>query len=84
MNRGYITLIVIIIFLSACGSESEPKPEPPIDTDIAMKMGEIYSIHKGDVVIKKTEPAGVEFETNIDSGVTTSKLINGEVVIKVQ
>ncbi len=84
MKKAFLTQVVFVFLLTACGGGGGDNTESPVNNDITMQKGEIYWIHKGDIVIRKSELADVEFETIIETGVTTSKLINGEAVIREQ
>ena len=53
-----------------------------MNNDISMKIDEVYTMNKGDLIIKVSTAPIVELDTNITTGKTTATLVEGKAKIK--
>jgi len=79
-----ITAIAIVsIFFTACGDDSSTSVVDNNDygTNERMITDKTYTINSGDEIEKISEDPTIEVVTNLETGVTTAKLISGEAAI---
>ena len=72
--------MVMVFAMVGCGVEEEEEKEEPIvvsSTVIEMEVGKTYTIKKGQTVVRKREPTEIFIQTDIETGVTTVRLLNG-------
>ena len=77
--------ILVIVGFTACGeSDKETEPSTPAknvikeSTVVHMKIGKVYTMQKGQTIVRKKDPTQIIVETNISSGESITKLISGE------
>jgi hypothetical protein len=78
------------LLFTACGGGGSSTVDESSDdlmtttrvSDISMKIDEVYTMNKGDSIIKVSSTPIIELDTNITSGKTTATLKEGEAKIK--
>jgi ABC-type Fe3+-citrate transport system substrate-binding protein len=84
MKKSIINILasLMLLVLTACGggSSSDNGSNSAVKgTQIkSMKIGTLYTIEKGNKIVKKSEKPIVILETNTQTGVTTATLTEGE------
>ena len=82
----YIMMIVAALIFSACGSDSQTTEttsnvEEPITTTVYMQTGKVYTVKKGDKLIKTTDEAVVNIRKKTQEDTTEVVLVEGEAKI---
>jgi hypothetical protein len=77
MYSTQIKILIItasILALTACGGGNGGGEQP---TAKSMVVGQTYIMKKGQNIVRKKEPTKIEVSTDIDTGISTAKLISG-------
>ena len=77
------TLVVVSVFFTACGSSSTTTAANQGDygTNERMITNKAYKINSGDEIEKISDNPTIEVVTDLETGITTAKLISGEAAI---
>jgi len=86
MNRliKIATLAVVSVFFTACGSSSSTTTatsQGDYGTNERMITNKDYKINSGDEIEKISDDPTIEVVTDLETGITTAKLISGEAAI---
>jgi hypothetical protein len=89
-NLLYMAGLSMTLLFTACGGGGSSAVDESSDdlmtttrvSDVSMKIDEVYTINKGDSIIKVSTAPIIELDTNITSGKTTATLKKGEAKIK--
>ncbi len=90
-NLLYIASLSVTLLFTACGGGGSTPVEENSDdlmtttnmnNDISMKIDELYTMNKGDRIIKVSTAPIVKLDTNITTGKTTATLLEGKAKIK--
>ena len=82
----YIMMIVTALMFSACGSDSQttettPNVQEPTSSTVFMQTGKVYTVKKGDKLIKTTDEAVVNITKKTQEDTTEVVLVEGEAKI---
>ncbi len=90
-NLLYIASLSVTLLFTACGGGGSTPVEETSDdlmtttnmnNDISMKIDEVYTMNKGDSIIKVSTAPIVALDTNITTGKTIATLVEGKAKIK--
>ena len=89
MKKIKITILcVLIIFFNSCGGGGGSSSGGNISSNgknsstIQMQRGKAYEVQDGKTVVKKSDDAKIEIETDLKTGITTVTLLQGKAVIE--
>ena len=76
-------IMIVSIFFTACGDSSSTTPTGGSDygTNERMVTNKTYTINSGDEIEKISDDPTIEVVTDLETGVTTAKLVSGEAAI---
>ena len=76
----YILSLLTILALASCGSSTQSQSTPNNGT-VSMESGKIYTVKKGDKLIKTTDDAVVQITKKTQEDATEVVLVSGEAKI---
>ena len=77
----YILSLLSILIFSSCGNSSHQDSSINDKKTVAMESGKVYSVKKGDKLIKTTDDAVVKITKKTQEDMTEVILVSGEAKI---
>jgi len=82
----YIMMIVTALIFSACGSDVQTDTktvgaEETFNSSVSMQIGKVYTVKKGDKLVKVTDEAIVNITKKTQEDTTEVVLVEGEAKI---
>jgi len=74
MIKKLLTMSMLSLLLTNCGGSTGTK-------DRVMEQGELYSVSKGDVIVKASDEASLKITHVSGQGTSTVALLNGNATI---